>query len=124
MKNLISAIILASAIAIPKIEPWDHTLRAEHFLIVDEHGAIIAELRPEAFRQNMTIQPANTRPTAAVSTATPFFATASGKKYHTDTCRYGQGTGEPITIQDIRARALQACKICRPPAIKAIRGIQ
>jgi biopolymer transport protein ExbD len=43
------------------------------------------------------------------------YITRTGKKYHSDGCRYLAASKSPISLKDAKAKGYTACKVCRPP---------
>jgi hypothetical protein len=43
------------------------------------------------------------------------YITRSGKKYHSDGCRYLAGSKIAISLKDAKAKGYTACKVCHPP---------
>jgi hypothetical protein len=43
------------------------------------------------------------------------YITRSGKKYHSDGCRYLIASKIAISLKDAKAKGYTACKVCHPP---------
>jgi hypothetical protein len=43
------------------------------------------------------------------------YITRSGKKYHSDGCRYLTASKIAISLKDAKAKGYTACKVCHPP---------
>jgi micrococcal nuclease len=43
------------------------------------------------------------------------YATASGTKYHTETCRFVAKSKIPCTLADAKKKGLEPCSVCNPP---------
>ncbi|MEQ8926078.1 MAG: hypothetical protein RLO81_09720 [Fulvivirga sp.] len=43
------------------------------------------------------------------------YITKTGSKYHTESCRYLSHSKYPISLKDAKIRAIEACKVCKPP---------
>jgi hypothetical protein len=43
------------------------------------------------------------------------YITRTGKKYHSDGCRYLAGSKIAISLKDAKAKGYTACKVCHPP---------
>jgi len=46
--------------------------------------------------------------------AQTYYVTASGKKFHKQSCRFVQGSGIPIELKDAIGKGLAPCGICKP----------
>ena len=43
------------------------------------------------------------------------YLTASGTKYHTETCRFVAKSKIPCTLADAKAKKYEPCSVCNPP---------
>jgi hypothetical protein len=43
------------------------------------------------------------------------YITRTGKKYHSDGCRYLAASKIAISLKDAKAKGYTACKVCHPP---------
>jgi hypothetical protein len=48
------------------------------------------------------------------------YITRSGKKYHSDGCRYLAGSKIAISLKDAKAKGYTACKVCHPSEYRPI----
>jgi len=53
----------------------------------------------------------------AAPVSTTVYATKSGSKYHTSTCRTLKKSKIPMTLGEAVAAGLEPCKICNPPRL-------
>ena len=49
------------------------------------------------------------------STAQTVYITKTGKKYHTENCRYLRLSKYQISLQDAKTRGYEGCLVCSPP---------
>jgi hypothetical protein len=47
------------------------------------------------------------------------YVTKTGKKYHTENCRYLKDSKIAISLKDANAKGYLPCKVCNPPIYKA-----
>ena len=50
-----------------------------------------------------------------VRVSQPVHITRTGKKYHSDGCRYLAASKIAISLKDAKAKGYTACKVCHPP---------
>jgi hypothetical protein len=50
-----------------------------------------------------------------VRVSQPVHITRTGKKYHSDGCRYLAASKIAISLKDAKAKGYTACKACHPP---------
>ena len=62
-----------------------------------------------------TAKPAIPLPAIPSNNEIIVYVTASGKKYHMETCSYLRSSGTPLSLQEAKARGLEPGSRCNPP---------
>ena len=78
-------------------------------------GLLLATLMPSVATAKSPAPSATPKTAAQPAGKTdPVFATPSGKKFHTATCKTMKGKGVSMSRADAEKKKLEACKVCKP----------